>query len=61
MIEDGIDNTVSYRLGNDLLCLLDAFQGEFFRNILDGYFGVADINLFQAELDNRVSEPLNQS
>jgi len=60
VIKDSVNDTITDGLGNNLLGLLDAFERQLLCNVLNGYLGVADVDLLEAKLDNSVSQALNQ-
>ena len=54
MVNGGINDTVANSLSHHLLSFLNALEAQFLSDISERDLGVADVDLFQAELDDSV-------
>ena len=60
VVDHSCDDTISDGLGNDLLGLIDALEGELLLDVAQGDLRVRNVELLQTELEDCMLEPLNK-
>ena len=60
VINGGIDDSISDGLGNDALGVLDGLESEFLSDVVEGDFGVGEVDLFEAEFDDVVTKAVDE-
>jgi len=61
VVNGGINDTVANSLSHHLLSFLNALEAQFLSDISERDLGVADVDLFQAELDDSVLESMHKT
>jgi hypothetical protein len=61
VVENCLNHSITDGLGHNLFGFLNALERELFGNIGKRDLGVADVDLFETELDYGVSQALNET
>ena len=60
VIDGSIDDSVSDSLGHYALGVLDGLESEFLGDVVEGDFGVGEVDLFEAEFDDVVTKAVDE-
>lgn len=60
VIDNSLNDSVSDGFGHDLLGFFNVFYAKLLFDVLDGDLRITDVDFLKSELDDSVSQPLNQ-